>query len=278
MTDRGRSRAYLRELGDDAFQWVDIAHAALHLAALTRSQPDLEGAKKHLAALDETLKRLVSDNPPDNANAAAHALANVLARQSGYRGDDQTYDDLQNADLLCVIERRKGLPVALGILYMHLARSQDWTAYGLSFPGHFLVALEFDGERTIIDPFHEGVVRTPSELRELLKIVAGQDAELDQKMFLAVPDRGVLLRLQGNIRLRQVQMGRLTEAADTLESMLLIAPEHTELWHEFGVLQTELGNLGAAVLAFGNAVERETRPSRRQEFAAILQQLQRRLN
>tara|TARA_Y100001934_G_scaffold52354_1_gene64013 strand:- start:457 stop:1293 length:837 start_codon:yes stop_codon:yes gene_type:complete len=278
MTDRGRSRTYLRKLGDDAEQCVDIAQAALHLAALTRSQPDLVDAKKHLVLLDETLKRLVSDNPPANANAAAHALAEVLARQSGYRGDDQTYDDLQNADLLCVIKRRKGLPVALGILYMHLARSQDWTACGLSFPGHFLVALEFDGERTIVDPFHEGVVRTPSELRELLKMVAGQDAELDQKMFLAVPDRGVLLRLQGNIRLRQMQMGRFTEAADTLESMLLIAPEHAELWHEFGVLQTKLGNLGAAVLAFENAVERETRSSRRQEFAAILQQLQRRLN
>ena len=89
MTDRARSRAYLRELGDDAFQCVDIAHAALHLAALTRLQPDLKDAEKHLAALDEALKRLVSDNPPDNANAAAHALANVLARQSGYRGDDQ---------------------------------------------------------------------------------------------------------------------------------------------------------------------------------------------
>tara|TARA_Y100001934_G_scaffold271326_1_gene357690 strand:- start:30 stop:866 length:837 start_codon:yes stop_codon:yes gene_type:complete len=278
MTDRGRSHAYLRELGDNAVQRVDIARAALHLAALARSQPDLRNAELHLAELDEALKGLVSENPPKNAISAAHALAGVLARQSGYRGDDQTYDDLQNADLLCVIERRKGLPVALGILYMHLARSQDWTAYGLNFPGHFLVALEFDGQRTIVDPFHEGVVRTPPELRELLKLVAGQDAELDQEMFSAVPDRGVLLRLQSNIRLRQMQMGRLTEAAVTIESMLLIAPEHAELWHEFGVLQTKLGNLGAAVLAYESAVERETRSSRRQQFAAILQQLQRRLN
>ena len=278
MTDRGRSRAYLRKLGDDAAQNVDLARAALHLAALTRSQPDLRDAETHLAALEATLKDLVLDNPPDNADDAAHALADVLARQSGYRGDDQTYDDLQNADLLCVIERRKGLPVALGILYMHLARSQDWTAYGLNFPGHFLVALEFHGDRTIVDPFHEGVVRTPPELRELLKMVAGQDAELNQEMFLAVPDKGVLLRLQSNIRLRQMQMGRLTEAAHTIESMLLIAPEHAELWHEFGALQTKLGNLGAAVSAFETAVGRETRPSRRREFAAILQQLRRRLN
>ena len=278
MTVRGRSRAYLRELGDDAEQRLDIARAALHLAALTQSQPDLGNAEKHLSALDEMLMGLVSDNPPNNADAAAHSLADVLARQSGYRGDDQTYDDLQNADLLCVIERRKGLPVALGILYIHLARSQNWTAYGLNFPGHFLVALEFYGERTIVDPFHEGVVRTPPELRELLKMVAGQDAELEQKMFLAVPDKGVLLRLQSNIRMRQMQMGRLTEATDTIESMLLIAPEHAELWHEFGVLHTKLGNLGAAVSAFETAVEYEKRPSRRQEFVAILQQLRRRLN
>lgn len=278
MTDRRHSRTYLQELGDDAAQEVDIARAALHLAALTRSQPDLATAEGHLATLVETLEKHVSDSPPDSADSAAQALADVLARQSGYRGDDQTYDDLQNADLLCVIERRKGLPVALGILYMHLARSQEWTAYGLNFPGHFLVALEFAGERTIVDPFHEGVARTPPELRELLKMVAGQDAELDQEMFKAVPDRGVLLRLQSNIRLRQMQMGQLTEAANTIESMLLIAPEHAELWHESGVLQTKLGNLGAAVSAFESAVERETKPTRRQEFAAILQQLRRRLN
>ena len=46
------------------------------------------------------------------------ALAEVIARSYGYRGDSETYDDLQNADLVRVIERRKGLPVALSILYL----------------------------------------------------------------------------------------------------------------------------------------------------------------
>ena len=41
-----------------------------------------------------------------------------------YRGDEETYDDLDNANLMRVIERRKGLPVALGILYLYAARSQ----------------------------------------------------------------------------------------------------------------------------------------------------------
>ena len=61
MTDRGRSRTYLRKLGDDAEQCVDIAQAALHLAALTRSQPDLRDAEKHLAAL----RSILDEEEPD---------------------------------------------------------------------------------------------------------------------------------------------------------------------------------------------------------------------
>ena len=50
--------------------------------------------------------------------ASPEQLAEVIARSYGYRGDSDTYDDLQNADLVRVIERRKGLPVALSILYL----------------------------------------------------------------------------------------------------------------------------------------------------------------
>ena len=69
--------------------------------------------------------------------ASPEALAEVIARSYGYRGDTESYDDLQNADLVRVIERRKGLPVALSILYLDVARRQGWEAEGLAFPGAF---------------------------------------------------------------------------------------------------------------------------------------------
>ena len=46
----------------------------------------------------------------------ARALNEIILLKHGYSGDELTYDDLQNANLMRVIDRRKGLPVALGIL------------------------------------------------------------------------------------------------------------------------------------------------------------------
>ena len=268
----------LRRVGDGPENEFDIASAALHLAALSRTRPDLAPFETHLAQLGQELSETFAKSVDESLTAAAQALTNVLVILNDYRGDDQTYDDLQNADLMNVIERRRGLPVALGILYIHSARSQGWHAHGLNFPGHFLVALEKNSERAIIDPFHEGVSRTPNELRELLKLVAGQDAELSAEMFTPASDRAVLLRLQSNIRLRLVQMRRFEKAVKVVESMLLFAPGQSEIWRDLGMLNAQLGNLSAAIKAFESSIKHENVSSRRQETAALMQALQRRMN
>ncbi len=278
MKGRTHSEDVLRRVGDGPENEFDIASAALHLAALSRTRPDLAPFETHLAQLGQELSETFAKSVDDSLTAAAQALTNVLVVLNDYRGDDQTYDDLQNADLMNVIERRRGLPVALGILYIHSARSQGWHAHGLNFPGHFLVALEKNSERAIIDPFHEGVSRTPNELRELLKLVAGQDAELSTEMFTPASDRAVLLRLQSNIRLRLVQMRRFEKAVKVVESMLLFAPDQSEIWRDLGMLNAQLGNLSAAIKAFQSSIKHENVGSRRQETTALLQALQRRMN
>ena len=55
--------------------------------------------------------------------------------------DEDDYSNPKNADIIQVVDRRRGLPVALGIIYLHLAREMEWDAYGLNFPGHFLFGL-----------------------------------------------------------------------------------------------------------------------------------------
>ena len=278
MKGRTHSEDVLRRVGDGPENEFDIASAALHLAALSRTRPDLAPFETHLAQLGQELSETFAKSADESLTAAAQALTNVLVVLNDYRGDDQTYDDLQNADLMNVIERRRGLPVALGILYIHSARSQGWHAHGLNFPGHFLVALEKNSERAIIDPFHEGVSRTPNELRELLKLVAGQDAELSTEMFTPASDRAVLLRLQSNIRLRLVQMRRFEKAVKVVESMLLFAPDQSEIWRDLGMLNAQLGNLSAAIRAFESSIKHENVGSRRQETTALLQALHRRIN
>ena len=167
----------------------------------------------------------------------------------GYSGDELTYDDLQNANLMRVIDRRKGLPVALGILYLGAARAQGWDTVGLGFPGHFLIRLSQGAERLILDPFHGGRVLDAAAMRELLKAIAGQAIELSPEHYAPVADRDVLLRLQNNLKSRLIQGERHEQAVRVIETMQMLAPDLAELWREAGMLHAQLGNLRAAMQA-----------------------------
>jgi len=239
-------REILRRAGESPETGLDLAETALALAALDRSGVALDRYRRHLADLGEAVGHAAEELGGGIA-AAGGALGAVIAEGFGYVGDAETYEDVQNANLMRVIDRRKGLPVALGILYIHVARSQGWSMVGLNFPGHFLVRLEIDGERMILDPFHAGVERKTGEMRDLLKAVAGTGAELRPEHSAAVADRDILLRLQNNIKLRHLRADEVGRALDILEGMQLIAPREPLLWRESGLLNARLGNLGAAI-------------------------------
>jgi len=275
FTDPASATRYLQELAALGEVPLPIGQAALALACLDRPGVDLARYHEHL----ESLAREVGDAVAGAELAAQRlrALTTVISERRGYRGDSLTYDDLQNANLMRVIDRRKGLPVALGILYLHAGRAQGWDIAGLAFPGHFLLRLEGIGGFGILDPFSGASIEGAAELRALLKAIAGADRELAAEHYATVADREVLLRLQNNRKLRLLQGGDIEAALAAVESMLLIAPAHAALWHERGVINARLGNLGAAIRSLEGALERERDSGLRFATAALLQDLKSRL-
>ncbi|HXP75510.1 MAG TPA: transglutaminase-like domain-containing protein [Stellaceae bacterium] len=273
--DRASALDYLKSLAPLGDATWPIAEAALALASLDRPQVGLARYREHLEVLasDVGAAAVGAETVADRVAA----LQAVTPGAYGYRGDDLTYDDLQNANLMRVIDRRKGLPVALGILYLHAGRAQGWEMTGLAFPGHFLLRLEGRGGPCILDPFHEGSVKGAAELRTLLKSVAGADQELSATHYAQVPDREVLLRLQNNIKLRLLDAGRREAALALIDSMLAIASDRAEFWCEQGAVNASLGNLGAAIRSLEAALERERDSTRRFATAALLQELKTRL-
>jgi regulator of sirC expression with transglutaminase-like and TPR domain len=269
--------AALATLGDDD---MDIAETALILAALERPRVALERYRLHLADLADAVGRAAARRQGDmpDIEARVGALIQVIADDLGYRGDELTYDDLQNANLMRVIDRRKGLPVALGILYIHAARAQGWQAHGLNFPAHFLIAVEIAGQRAILDPFRGQRIGGAGALRGLLKSMLGEDAELSPAHSATLPNRAVLLRLQNNIKSRLVAQGRNEKALAVIERMLLFAPNQAELWREAGALHGEIGNLRAAVTAMEKFMELSRDAAARHQTAQAIQALRRRLH
>jgi regulator of sirC expression with transglutaminase-like and TPR domain len=267
---------FLRDLGTSGEAILPIAEAALALASFERPRVGPARYREHLASLARDVGRhpgAVGDLP-----ARARALNEIILLKYGYSGDELTYDDLQNANLMRVVDRRKGLPVALGILYIHAGRAQGWETVGLAFPGHFLVLLSAGPERLILDPFHSGQICGASELRELLKATAGQDSELRPEHYAPVSDRDVLLRLQNNLKARLIQAQRHDRAVAVVETMLMLAPEFAELWREAGVLHAQLGNMRSASASLEQFVLRAPEGMARHQAAAMLQRLRSKLN
>ncbi|MCH2393577.1 SirB1 family protein [Oceanibaculum sp.] len=277
MADGTEAHALLAGLAGAGTAPLDLAGAALALASFDRPGVGFGWYRQHLGELADALHGTAASRNSDIAGCAG-TLSAVMAERFGYRGDDLTYDDMQNANLMRVIERRRGLPVALGILYIHAARSQGWQAEGLNFPGHFLVRLQAAGGRAILDPFNGGRMLEAVDLRQLLTAIAGQDAGLLPDYYEPVTDRDILLRLQNNILLRSVRQGAFERALSVIDRMLLFAPDHVPLWREAALVNARLERMGAAIEALERFVELAPSSEERHEAAALLQAWRGRLN
>jgi len=275
LTSRLEARECLRQVGLQADSDIELAEAALMLAVLDRPNGDSDKYRRHLARLAEDVAAR-PDWDGDSVTARGAALRETLVDRYGYQGDTRTYEDLQNANLMSVIDRRRGLPVALGILFLHVAHVRGWEMVGLNFPGHFLVRLEAAGERMILDPFRCGMECAAADLRDLLKVTAGPGAELEPEHYAPIENRSILLRLQNNIKLRHLRNGQITKALETLDDMLLFAPCEPALWRETGVLRAHLGDIPQAILALETFMSMAGNDASLHQTALILQKLRNR--
>ena len=280
MTADSTPQDTLRAAASLVDQPLDIAEVALAFAAMDRPAVPLERYRADLAAMVDAVAKRLTDLPEESsAGDRAACLGQVLSGDLTFKGDAATYDDLQNANLMRVIDRRKGLPVALGILYIHVARGQGWAAEGLNFPNHFLIRVRIGADAVILDPFNQGRSMDAPDLRGLIREMSQGKAELTPALTESAPDRHVLLRLQNNIKLRLHQSERFTEALEILERMRLLAPDLPHLQREAGMVNARIGNLRAAITLLRSYLDDGAGdPADRHRTAQLLQEMEKRLN
>jgi regulator of sirC expression with transglutaminase-like and TPR domain len=243
------ARAALDAAGQLQDEEIDIASVALQLARIDAPGADWRAGAEMLTAIARAAVEAAAADPAADAGDLGRrraVLAEVLHGRFGFAGDSETFDDLSNANLLRVMERRRGLPVALGILWLHAAEAAGWAAHGVDFPGHFLLALTGRGQ-VVVDVFAGGEQMDARGLRAMLKRFAGEAAELGPDTLAPMGKRAVLLRLQNNIKVRRLRDSNLLGAVACTEDMLRIAPDAAPLWREAGLMHQRLDHIGAAI-------------------------------
>jgi regulator of sirC expression with transglutaminase-like and TPR domain len=231
---------------DEDFPLLEAA-----IACAMHDDPDRDPEPVRVLAVEagKRLKdRLERESPEE-------ALAETLAGDMRFSGDLITYDDLANADIISVCERRRGLPVALGLLYLDVARRCRLSVQGVDFPGHFLLRVETGEGPLAVDPFSEGRVVLPSELsrRALLAGLTPDVADRLELLMAPVSDRAVLIRLQNNIFARATQAGDFARAERSALRRALLNPGDHHPWLDVAAAREGQGALAGALQALARA-------------------------
>jgi regulator of sirC expression with transglutaminase-like and TPR domain len=119
---------------------------------------------RSLAELDR-LGSEVESIARDTASEETAALAEVLGGRHGFEGDREQYDDPDNSMLDLVLERRRGLPILLSVVYVEVARRAGIALAGVGLPGHYVVGHFGHVPPILLDPFGRGAaVEVPASI------------------------------------------------------------------------------------------------------------------
>ena len=256
---------------------IPLFDVALNLALLRHpgrsGDAYINHLKKMISHVAERHAELVSAGSKDNQETRIAALKHVICDQFGYLGDKDNYDDLRNADMIEVIDRRKGLPIALSILAIECGRAQGWDIKGINFPGHFLIRFDEEGQRILSDPFNQFQIMQAADLRQLLKLSAGPKAELSTEFYQEISNREILLRLQNNIKFRQIESEDYAGALVTVRVMKKFAPREPRLLLDQSVLLARLGQVNGAIKAVEEYLDADISPQDRYDAEVLLRTL-----
>lgn len=200
---------------------LDLGLACLLVGGEVDRSLDVDASLATLDALAAAARPLV---PRVGVTEMAEGLRTAL---QGFAGSAEDYEDLSSSLLHEVLQRRRGLPLLLSVVWLEVAARLDVPAYAAALPGHVVVGIgDPEDEHVLVDPF-----------------AGGRLLEVTEAPVLA-PDE-LVLRLLTNVR---ALMSRQPPSLDVARTRLwaaelsLLLPRHPlELRRERGELLVRLG-------------------------------------
>lgn len=189
---------------------------------------DLEAVERQIEFYAFLVDRALAGRTEPRQRLAS--LRQVLAGEEGLHGDVKQYDDPLNSFLGRVLERRRGLPIALGVIYLAVAQRLGWPLVGIDFPVHFLLRYLADRELLIVDPFHSGRLIEPGQCLALARpafaslppVALGEAVR--QRLDAVADCRRMVDRMLRNLELSYLRREDWARVRNVLEKRLLLHP------------------------------------------------------
>jgi regulator of sirC expression with transglutaminase-like and TPR domain len=154
-------RGFIRSLN------YELETGAFLLSRTVQPRLDIGACCAALDGIAGRCRELISE--PATPREKCRIINRVLFHEWGFHGNLEHYTDPQNSFLDRVLERRKGIPVSLSILYLLVAERLELELEPVGMPGHFLVGCFLEATPFFIDPFDKGLFRDADEIFDLLR-------------------------------------------------------------------------------------------------------------
>ena len=225
---------------------VPLARAALLAASAEHPTLDVDAYEQRLDEIAGTLRERLAT--VDGGPARARVATELLFSELGFSGDDEHYDDPDNLLLDSVIDRRRGIPITLTIVYVEVCQRAGMRASGVGLPGHVVARVdELDDEPRYVDVFRGGRPLTTDDCEQLVRETYGRHVDFKQHFLSAITPRQLLQRLLHNLKARALQSADDERAGRTMDLLLAMYPWDLDELRDRGMLRERLGDYPGAL-------------------------------
>lgn len=230
---------------DDNFP---LTEAVLSLAQDVYPDLDLQGV---LSELDVLALRL-SKRVPKGADLRGRisVLNSFFFRELGFVCNRNDYYDPDNSYLNVVLERRRGIPVSLAVLYLEMSEHIGVPARGVAFPGHFLLRVTLADGDVMLDPT-TGRSLSGAEMVEILEPYVARSAGIESGALRALlqpaTGREILARILRNLKAAYLRTERWQRLLAVQQRLVILLPSQIEEVRDRGVAYARLDYLRPAL-------------------------------
>lgn len=226
----------------------DLAEAAALCCVEAEPGADVEATLLRLDALADGF--LTSGFAPSDPLADAQALSAYLHGSLGFVGAVDDYHDPDNALITRVLERRRGLPILLSIVYVAIGRRAGMEVFGIGLPGHFVAGVGTGDRPVVFDPFHGGRIVGEREVSERVEAATGGRVAFTRSMLRPASPPVVMRRVLNNLTRDFTSLGEYADALWSVELKLLLPGAVPDDHRARGELLLQLGRYRDAADAF----------------------------
>ncbi|GAA3981144.1 tetratricopeptide repeat protein [Comamonas faecalis] len=204
-----------------------------------------------LDQVDAWLARLQRRIPADAAALQRLGLLQqFFFRELGFAGNLNDYYAPENSYLHAVVRTRRGIPISLAVLWLELAQAIGLKAFGVSFPGHFLVKVRLTQGWAVIDPM-TGESLSREAVSERLQLVLPADAPVHDDALIeanlrAAPPRETLARMLHNLKEIHHAAQDWQRLLAVHDRLLVLLPRDWPEWRDRGLTRMQLGQMQEA--------------------------------